>query len=195
MPEIYTKTRTHLECHTELSSHSLQSHHLLSVTIWVQLTTNERTHGGHWICVRAQIQPPWINGDRLLYWLLTCCQTLESGRQIHICWYFRWGCMVTYAVEAGMTCVADCNYHVRFQRGGATKQNNGVKNHLDLHQVQKRHNLIMLIAFRWLTSVNALATPLEAFFNISLQTHTTHTDTQKWSHCFTPAHAHMREIR
>ena len=33
IPEIYTKTCTHLECHTELSPHCLQSHHLLSVTI------------------------------------------------------------------------------------------------------------------------------------------------------------------
>ena len=63
MPEIYTKTCTHLECHTELSPHCLQSHHLLSVTIWIQLTTNVRTHGGHWIWVWAQIQPPGINGD------------------------------------------------------------------------------------------------------------------------------------
>ena len=71
MPEIYTKTCTHLECHTESSPqsspHCLQSHHLLSVTIWVQLATNERTHGGHWICMQAQIQPPGINEDRLLY--------------------------------------------------------------------------------------------------------------------------------
>jgi len=173
MPEIYTKTCTHLECHTELSPHCLQSHHLLSVTIWVQLITNVRTHGGHWICVRAQIQPPGINGDRLLYWLLTCCQTLETGRQIHIHWYFQWGCMVTYSVIG-------------------SSWNNAVKNRLDLHQVQRCHNLIMLVVFRWLTSVNALATPLEAFFNISLPTHTQHTQTHRHECIASPLHMHTR---
>jgi len=54
MPEIYTKTCTHLECHTELSPHCLQNHHLLSITIWVQLTTNVRTHGEYRICVRPR---------------------------------------------------------------------------------------------------------------------------------------------
>ena len=43
-----------------------------------------------------------------------------------------------------------------FERGGATKPiigsswNNGVKNRLDLYQVQKRPSMIMLIVFRWL---------------------------------------------
>ena len=43
-----------------------------------------------------------------------------------------------------------------FERGGATKPiigsswNNGVKNRLDLYQVQKRPYMIMLIVFRWL---------------------------------------------
>jgi len=57
-----------------------------------------------------------------------------------------------------------------FERGGATKPiigsswNSGVKNHLDLYQVWKHSNLIMLIVFcLTLTSVNALATLLESF--------------------------------
>jgi len=42
------------------------------------------------------------------------------------------------------------------ERHGVTKPtiesswNNGVKNRLDLHQVQKRPSMIMLIVFRWL---------------------------------------------
>jgi len=71
-----------------------------------------------------------------------------------------------------------------FERGGATKPiigsswNSSVKNHLDLYQVQKRPSMIMLIVFHWLrmTSVNAFATLLEAFFNIFCRH--THTDTK-----------------
>ena len=98
---------------------------------------------------------------------LPVCQTHESGGQIHICWYFRWGCMVRYSVIG-------CSW------------NNAVKNCLDLHQVQKCPNLIMLIVFHWLTSVNALATPLEAFFNISLPTHTQHTLTHRHERIVSP---------
>ena len=73
-----------------------------------------------------------------------------------------------------------------FERGGAMKPiigsswNNGVKNCLDLYQVQKRPNLIMLIVFLLtMMSANALAILLEAFLNISLPTHThTHTNTK-----------------
>jgi len=77
-----------------------------------------------------------------------------------------------------------------FERGGATKPiigsswNNGVKNCLDLYQVQKRPNLILLIVFFVDYDVcKCLSDPawsiLQYFFA------NTHTQTRR--HCFTPA--------
>ena len=75
---------------------------------------------------------------------------------LHACWYvarpippvfLRMGVRV-----ALLTVTTTCD----FERGGATKLiigstwNNGVKNRLDLYQVQKHSNLIMLIVFHWL---------------------------------------------
>ena len=59
-------------------------------------------------------------------------------------------------VYVSTSCIADLTTMCNFERGEATKPiigsswNNGVKNWLDLHQAQKRPNLIMLIVFRWI---------------------------------------------
>jgi len=59
------------------------------------------------------------------------------------------------------------------------------KNRLDLYQLQKCLNVIMLLIILLLsmTSINALATLPEPFFSTFCQQ--THTRTQR--HCFTPA--------
>ena len=70
-----------------------------------------------------------------------------------------------------------------FERGGATKPiigsswSNGIKNRLDLHQVQKRPSMIMLIVFRRLDVCKRLCDPAWSNF-FADSTHTpTHTDT------------------
>ena len=82
-----------------------------------------------------------------------------------------------------------------FERGGAMKLiigsswNNGVNNHLDLYQVQKRPSMIMLIVFGWLWH---LWTPLRPCLKQIFCGHThAHIHTHTWKHCFTPA-AHVR---
>jgi len=71
-----------------------------------------------------------------------------------------------------------------FERGGAKKPilgsswNNSEKNCLDLYQIQKRSNVILLMVLCWvyITSLNALATLLEVLLIFSFANR--HTDTK-----------------